>query len=145
MKSFEIRGSKIVNVTMPDEFECNSGVYCIVVDNYFIYIGSSRNLHNRLNSWKQLIGGLSLGVCSGYMSWILSKCQTVRFEIVEFVENVENLETIEYQYIGLMNYYITHSKSFDLLNMRLIMPIRKIKEIRPIKWERLRSVSQFVG
>lgn len=85
------------------------GVYKLIINEQWFYIGSSVNLKSRLSSWKHqiLIGKPK----NANIKFLLPVMETVRFEIIERVPNGVNPKIQE-------DYHIKrHLDNFDCLNM----------------------------
>jgi hypothetical protein len=76
----------------------NSGVYKIIINDKWYYIGSSVNLRNRLASWKHTLQGGSEAK-NRSIKYILPEVRVVRFEILKYTKLGEDHRAIEDLYI----------------------------------------------
>lgn len=74
-----------------------SGVYAIIFDEFYTYIGSSSNIYDRVNKWVNLIKKRKSG--NGKMKEVLADCEFVRFEIVHIVSGYLKRLAAERYYI----------------------------------------------
>jgi len=77
-----------------------SCVYAMIIDDRWIYIGSTKNLRTRTCDWKSILFGPI--ECVETMRSIARKSKSIKFEIVEEIMNLVWLRKAEFEYIALL-------------------------------------------
>lgn len=130
----------MIKIEIPDFEENSMGVYAIIFDDYYAYIGSSVNLKDRMKNWKFNLSRRK--PISKKMTSIIMTFKKVEIKIIEMIQNKDHLQTVEGYYInygcelGLFKEIINSrdaysgpigdlSKSFNLYGHRKIPNIDK--------------------
>lgn len=88
-----------ISFTEPILKETDSGVYKMIIDDKWFYIGSSNKLRRRFSYWRtSLRGGKGL---AQNMKSIIGSIKFVKFEIIEFVYNAQDVLVRENMHIQL--------------------------------------------
>lgn len=76
-----------------------SGVYKITFDNNHFYIGSTKHFKNRISIYNTMFNGIGR-IHNKKMALCISKCNSVKFDIVELIPDLNKLLEKETEYIS---------------------------------------------
>lgn len=90
-----------IELDIPHVYSYLQGVYALLIDEDYIYIGSSKDIRQRFNIWRNNI--TKDKVKSKYLMEVLPTCKKIKFEIIERVKELDKLRVTEEYFILFIN------------------------------------------